>query len=318
VSYPLFPGYHRIADHEKAASHSRHRSNTVTAASINNDSPQPSVPPPLPAPPRGSTSTIRPTVEPPILSVENIIADLTKSLENIRHQHSSLLTLLPLSHFSQPSSSTEDESTLPDHFSTADTSISPMGTPLRDHESGPLSNLTATPSGSAFVTARTNQTGHRSRGSLSSLYAEVASIYYDAEIEPWAIGEDESPSGSGSTFSAGSRGSLSFEEADKHVEAAMKEYEDRQDNKGHEEDRANRYSVDTVMPPKNSSVTDGGLPKEVLKPKHTGPIVRRTSLPCSSPASEPSLIGMLRKNVGKDLSTISFDVTFNEPLSLLQ
>lgn len=44
---------------------------------------------------------------------------------------------------------------------------------------------------------------------------------------------------------------------------------------------------------------------------------RRTTVPPSM-LTPPSLIGFLRKNVGKDLSTISMPVSANEPLSLLQ
>lgn len=44
---------------------------------------------------------------------------------------------------------------------------------------------------------------------------------------------------------------------------------------------------------------------------------RRTTVPPST-VPPPSLIGFLRKNVGKDFSTISMPVSANEPLSLLQ
>ena len=46
-------------------------------------------------------------------------------------------------------------------------------------------------------------------------------------------------------------------------------------------------------------------------------IKRRTTVPAPT-VSPPSLIGFLRKNVGKDLSTISMPVSANEPISLLQ
>ncbi|CAA7266632.1 unnamed protein product [Cyclocybe aegerita] len=47
-------------------------------------------------------------------------------------------------------------------------------------------------------------------------------------------------------------------------------------------------------------------------------VVRRTQLPCLAPSDEGSLFAILKKNVGKDLSTIAFPVTFNEPLTMLQ
>ncbi|TFK30640.1 oxysterol binding protein [Coprinopsis marcescibilis] len=46
--------------------------------------------------------------------------------------------------------------------------------------------------------------------------------------------------------------------------------------------------------------------------------VYRTQLPVPAPEDEGSLFAILKRNVGKDLSTITFPVTFNEPLTLLQ
>jgi hypothetical protein len=60
-----------------------------------------------------------------------------------------------------------------------------------------------------------------------------------------------------------------------------------------------------------------------LKPKSLDPlpittsVKRRTTVPPVT-VMPPSLIGFLRKNVGKDLSTISMPVSANEPTSLLQ
>ncbi|KAI9572777.1 Oxysterol-binding protein-domain-containing protein [Boletus coccyginus] len=47
-------------------------------------------------------------------------------------------------------------------------------------------------------------------------------------------------------------------------------------------------------------------------------VLRRTRLPSGPVGDEGSLFAMLKKNVGKDLSTIAFPVSFNEPLTLLQ
>lgn len=54
-----------------------------------------------------------------------------------------------------------------------------------------------------------------------------------------------------------------------------------------------------------------------LTPLPTQHVQRRNTVPPPS-VSPPSLIGFLRKNVGKDLSTISMPVSANEPVSLLQ
>ena len=56
---------------------------------------------------------------------------------------------------------------------------------------------------------------------------------------------------------------------------------------------------------------------ESLAPLPFGAVRRRTNIPPAA-AMPPSLVGFLRKNVGKDLSTISMPVSANEPLSLLQ
>ena len=68
-----------------------------------------------------------------------------------------------------------------------------------------------------------------------------------------------------------------------------------------------RQQEDLAFPPKPAD----------LAPLPTSAIRRRdqVSRPLVTP---PSLIGFLRKNVGKDLSTISMPVSANEPLSLLQ
>ena len=57
-------------------------------------------------------------------------------------------------------------------------------------------------------------------------------------------------------------------------------------------------------------------PKD-LRPLPMDKVPRRSTIPPPK-SSPPSLIGFLRKNVGKDLSTIAMPVSANEPTSLLQ
>ncbi|KAF8446140.1 Oxysterol-binding protein-domain-containing protein [Boletus edulis BED1] len=64
------------------------------------------------------------------------------------------------------------------------------------------------------------------------------------------------------------------------------------------------------IPLKNDQNDDSSLPSRQ--------VVRRTHLPSGPIGDEGSLFAMLKKNVGKDLSTIAFPVSFNEPLTLLQ
>ncbi|KAJ6627191.1 oxysterol binding protein [Mycena sp. CBHHK59/15] len=60
--------------------------------------------------------------------------------------------------------------------------------------------------------------------------------------------------------------------------------------------------------PSESSTVDGAAVQ----------VIRRTHLPAPPVGDEGSLFTILKKNVGKDLSTIAFPITFNEPLTLLQ
>ncbi|KAF9165251.1 hypothetical protein BGX20_000669 [Mortierella sp. AD010] len=48
------------------------------------------------------------------------------------------------------------------------------------------------------------------------------------------------------------------------------------------------------------------------------PIVRRTALPAPVSGEDISLLSILRKNVGKDLSTVAMPVSLNEPINVLQ
>ncbi|EON67585.1 hypothetical protein W97_06953 [Coniosporium apollinis CBS 100218] len=72
-------------------------------------------------------------------------------------------------------------------------------------------------------------------------------------------------------------------------------------------DRQGREGQPSLFPPKPKSLT----------PLPLDPVPRRKTVP-SSRASPPSLIGFLKKNVGKDLSTVAMPVSANEPTSLLQ
>lgn len=58
-------------------------------------------------------------------------------------------------------------------------------------------------------------------------------------------------------------------------------------------------------------------PKNLLPLPIEKPVSRRTQIPPAT-VQPPSLIAFVRKNVGKDLSTISMPVSANEPTSLLQ
>lgn len=60
------------------------------------------------------------------------------------------------------------------------------------------------------------------------------------------------------------------------------------------------------------------LPHDTDPSVNISQVVRRTRLPSGPIGDEGSLFAILKNNVGKDLSTIAFPVSFNEPLTLLQ
>nr|POE56331.1 oxysterol-binding protein like c23h4.01c [Quercus suber] len=73
-------------------------------------------------------------------------------------------------------------------------------------------------------------------------------------------------------------------------------------------------------PSKTPTATQGSLfpaKPQALPPLPLPPAKRRGTIPAPK-QPPPSIIGFLRKNAGKDLSTVSMPVTANEPTSLLQ
>jgi oxysterol-binding protein-related protein 3/6/7 len=93
---------------------------------------------------------------------------------------------------------------------------------------------------------------------------------------------------------------------------------------GVDEDSATSSDIgDDSFMPANRGARSGSLssflpPKaKTLQPLPLQAITRRANVPAPT-IMPPSLIGFLRKNVGKDLSTIAMPVSANEPTSLLQ
>lgn len=87
-------------------------------------------------------------------------------------------------------------------------------------------------------------------------------------------------------------------------------------------------SVDSASTVSNDDVRDGDNPRQPHldifpgKPNYLSPLpheaVSRRSNIAAAKGAPPSLVTFMRKNLGKDLSTIAMPVTANEPLSLLQ
>lgn len=100
------------------------------------------------------------------------------------------------------------------------------------------------------------------------------------------------------------------DESDTLDEAAPTD-DDESDTENDSFDQNNRINVSQeTEKPSGDGARD-------LKPLPCGPVQRRELVP-SPTVLPPSLIGFLRKNVGKDLSTIAMPVSANEPTSLLQ
>ena len=98
------------------------------------------------------------------------------------------------------------------------------------------------------------------------------------------------------------------------------EQEPRQDHAVNDADSASASEVEEVNGLESVETTSVSIfpsKSKSLNPLPLSTVKRRSSIPIPT-VNPPSLIGFLRKNVGKDLSTISMPVSANEPISLLQ
>lgn len=93
--------------------------------------------------------------------------------------------------------------------------------------------------------------------------------------------------------------------------------EDTQPSDGEDDFVSDASSISSVEEPIGAVALFPVRPKALEPLPITSAPRRRKAVPPAS-VSPPSLIGFLRKNVGKDLSTISMHASANEPLSLLQ
>ena len=90
-----------------------------------------------------------------------------------------------------------------------------------------------------------------------------------------------------------------------------------------DEDSASASDDDEpTVPRQHGSVSSKAAPAFPPKPKSLAPLpakrVNRRNSVTAPTGTPPSLVSFMRKNVGKDLSTISMPVTANEPISALQ
>lgn len=162
---------------------------------------------------------------------------------------------------------------------------------------------------------------------LDSVVADLAALIAESKQRRAVI-----PPSAVSRLSMESQGSQEFFDADGGTNSQLltiqRESDDDRGGTDHElvtdgddtasesDDEASRR-LDRV--PTTAPTEDPAFPSKPksLIPLPLGAVRRRTTVPPST-VTPPSLIGFLRKNVGKDLSTISMPVSANEPLSLLQ
>ncbi|KAG9099904.1 hypothetical protein FS749_000091 [Ceratobasidium sp. UAMH 11750] len=137
------------------------------------------------------------------------------------------------------------------------------------------------------------------RHSMATLASEItSSVWYDA-----SEGGDEFFLDGNDTFHASEATDTRHSDLEEEEEEEEVEEEIADDGESSVESAA-----DEPIAPSQAS---GAVKPEVA-------VVRRTRLPAPTSGEEGSLFSVLKKNVGKDLSTVSFPVSFNEPISVLQ
>ncbi|PHH83344.1 hypothetical protein CDD82_1857 [Ophiocordyceps australis] len=202
---------------------------------------------------------------------------------------------------------------------------------------------TAAPSSDSAATTRPMNSNrvskHRSRTSMhgeQSIHDHCESLLSDLDS---VVGEfttlisnkrrrmaaPVSATGVASRLSIDSMSTDEFFDAQDNKSAVVK-IEDSDDNSTHTRDESpsnDGCSTSSSENDEDPAGTHGTGHLHPSKPKSLAPlpidqaVSRRTTVPAPT-VQPPSLIAFVRKNVGKDLSTVSLPVSSNEPLSLLQ
>lgn len=149
----------------------------------------------------------------------------------------------------------------------------------------------------AFIAhARTSMSSDRSNSLTSSIHT-ASDVFYDA-IDDAVLTANMSP-------------------------ADLSDLEDTGfDENGVDNDDDNSSDEDDFVDGDDSSSTSAAPVAQLAPPTapndDEGPIVRRSVLPAPVSGEDISLLSILRKNVGKDLSTVAMPVSLNEPINVLQ
>ncbi|BGP33988.1 Oxysterol-binding protein 3 [Rhodotorula toruloides] len=185
-----------------------------------------------------------------------------------------------------------------------------------------LSHPTFPPrAGSPVYASRSHPTRASSRASFSTFFSveNGSEDWFDAVPGEFVLEEEERRRGVG-------QGDEEEEEEDEEEDEddGEEKIEERNGSSGGEastvvEDEEDDESGDDDDAETTRAPSPTGAGSSVANGLQEGTQVqRRKQLPSPVAGDEFSMLSMLRKNVGKDLSTISFPVTMNEPLSALQ
>ena len=165
-------------------------------------------------------------------------------------------------------------------------------------------------------------------GDLDAVVTEFAALV--AESKQRRLPPPDSPASPTSRRSIDSQGSQEFFDAqngDNSPLLAIQQESDDDDappgmRSTRSEDSASASEIEDSGAADTPSPSSALSPAFPTRPKSLSPLplpsIKRRITVASPIVHPPSLIGFLRKNVGKDLSTISMPVSANEPLSLLQ
>lgn len=304
-------------------------------------------PPPSPAPSKHAKRASR---APAYSTSPSVLADLCpaidqldSSLNALRAMHSSLLDE------ARRAAAADTPPALSDfdryRLSTVDREASEAGTVRGSDQVDGLAPLGGPSSDEARV--RALRTHHRA-ASTSSRLSSVLSIWYDAEVMPEvdepldvaalaAVGlpgdESSSDSDEGEYEDvAAEHGALSppamprtavYERsnsisASSDSTASSPALSAGSSSSASSRSGATRHSFETARPEDSVERHEVGGNAAAPVTVDTPDVQWRTRLPVPMPKDEGSLISVLRKSVGKDMSQISMPVTFNEPISLLQ
>ncbi|KAH8835365.1 oxysterol binding protein [Flagelloscypha sp. PMI_526] len=220
--------------------------------------------------------------EPPRISLK----DIESALEALKSQHSRLLQALhelSLAESSQSRSNSLPLTKEEDEYTEEPHEQSPLS-PGRDHR----------PVYSPAFSSR-----HSKRGSVATSIADSVNEWFDAwdGDEPGAQEFVLEPDTS---------------QDDQKLSMILHESQDSVVDD-------DRSSIDTDIDDGEETATIAPMsPVPPTPATPLPPLVRRTILPAPITGDEGSIFTVLKKNVGKDLSTIALPVTFNEPLTMLQ